>query len=92
MCTYGGSGQKKTTDVFYKEGAKVPEIMCSEIATMIKNGIHEVRSAADKKSIFEASLMFTNVSLSATLDTLKKFLSNFRNEMYTEKGKNKTQF
>jgi hypothetical protein len=92
MITYGGQGQKKTTDVRYTVGAKVPEIMCSEIAGLINRGIHEVRKEADKKTIFEASLIVTNVGLMTTIDTLKKFLANFKNEMYTEKGKNKTQF
>lgn len=70
----------------------MPEIMCSEIAMLINRGIHEVRKEADKKTIFEASLIITNVTLGTTIDTLKKFLTNFKNEMYTERGKNKTQF
>lgn len=42
MCTYGAKDQKKTTDVYYKEGAKIPDIMCTEIATLINKGITEV--------------------------------------------------
>lgn len=91
MCAYGGAGQKKTIDVFWKEGSKVPEIMCSEIAALINRGMTEVRAEASLKTIFEASLIISNVPINTTLDTMKKFLTNFRNEMYTER-KSKTQF
>ena len=43
MCVYGQLGQKRVTDVFWKDGCKVPEIMCSEIAEMISRGIEEVK-------------------------------------------------
>lgn len=61
--------------------------MCSEIATMIVKGIDLVRHEADKETIFDASLYFSNVMNGNTLDTLKKFLVNFKNEMYCEKGR-----
>ena len=44
MCIYGQMGQKRVTDVFWKDGCKVPEIMCSEIAEMIGRGIEEVKN------------------------------------------------
>ena len=44
MCVYGQLGQKRVTDVFWKDGCKVPEIMCSEIASMISRGIEEVKT------------------------------------------------
>jgi len=87
MCTYGQQGQKRSTDVFWREGCKVPQIMCSEIADLINKGIEEVRYVSDKATIFEASLHVTNVPNGNTLDTLKKFLGSFKNEMYSEKGK-----
>ena len=61
--------------------------MCSEIAELINKGIDEVRHESDKATIFEASIHITNVPNGNSIDTLKKFLSNFKNEMYTEKGK-----
>lgn len=61
--------------------------MCSEIANMIVKGIDQVRHEADKSTIFDASLYFSNVTIGNTLDTIKKFLINFKNEMYCEKGK-----
>lgn len=61
--------------------------MCSEIADMIAKGIDSVRYEADKSTIFDASLYFSNVMIGNTLDTIKKFLVNFKNEMYCEKGK-----
>lgn len=88
MCVYGGQGQKKVTDVFWRDGCKIPEIMCSEIAEMITKGIYEVKHESKMSTIFEASLNFYNVPIGSSFDTLKKFLSNFKNEMYTESGKN----
>ena len=61
--------------------------MCSEIADLINKGINEVRFESDKTTIFEASLLITNVPASHSAEDLKKFLSNFKNEMYTEKGR-----
>lgn len=78
--------------MFWREGCKVPEIMCSEIADLINKGISEVRFQADKTTIFEASLFISNVPGNHSIDELKKFLSNFKNEMYTEKGKQLGQF
>lgn len=87
MCTYGQQGQKRTTDVFWREGCKVPQILCSEIADLINKGIDQVRHESDKATIFEASIHIANVPNGNSIDTLKKFLGNFKNEMYTEKGK-----
>lgn len=36
MCTYGGRHAKTVTDVFWKEGCKVPDIMISEIVRLIE--------------------------------------------------------
>jgi len=87
MCVYGGGmGQKKVTDVFWREGCKIPEIMCSEIAELINKGIDEVKQESKMSTIFEASINIYNVPTGSGFDTLKKFLSSFKNEMYTERG------
>ena len=86
MCIYGQLGQKRVTDVFWKEGCKVPEIMCSEVAGMIAKGIEEVKRESNLSSIFEASILISNVVRGNSIETLKKFLVNFKNEIYTEKG------
>jgi len=92
MCVYGHLGQKRVTDVYWKDGCKVPEIMCSEIAEMISRGIEEVKDESQMSSIFEASIFISNVVRGNSIDTLKKFLNNFRNEIYTEKGANTSSF
>ena len=56
MCVYGQLGQKRVTDVFWKDGCKIPEIMCSEIASMISRGIEEVKTESNMSSIFEATI------------------------------------
>lgn len=39
MCTYGGKNSKTVTDVFWKEGCKVPDVMVSEVMNLIEKGI-----------------------------------------------------
>jgi hypothetical protein len=92
MCTYGGRNQKTVTDVFWKEGCKVPDVLVSELMTLIEKGIMSMNHDENKSMIFEATLNITNVQKSTTIDELKKFLSNFKNEMYAEKGKQGGQF
>ena len=78
------------TDVFWRDGCKVPEIMCSEIAEMISKGIEEVKTESNMSTIFEASILINNVTRGSTIDTLKKFLTNFKSDIYTEKGSSST--
>ena len=66
--------------------------MCSEIAEMIAKGINDVKNESNISSIFEASLYINNVTRGNTIDTLKKFLINFKSDMYSEKGANPTSF
>jgi len=51
-----------------------------------------VKNSSDISSIFEASLYINNVTRGNTIDTLKKFLINFKSDMYTEKGQTASQF
>lgn len=56
MCTFKGT-EATVTDVFWKEGARVPEILASEVINLIKRGI--VSGAADDylNKLFEASIL-----------------------------------
>ena len=92
MCTYGGKNTKTVTDVFYKEGCKVPDIMVTEVVNLIEKGIMSANNDDNKSQVFEATLHVYNVPKGTLIDTLKKFLINFRNEMYTEKGKTQGEF
>lgn len=87
MCTYGNKNAKTVTDVFWKEGCKVPELLVSEVMTLIEKGIMSANNDDNRSQIFEATLYIFNVQKGTTLDDLKKFLMNFKNEMYTQKGK-----
>lgn len=87
MCTYGGKNSKTVTDVVWKEGCKVPDILVSELMVLIERGIMSANNEDNKSLIFEATLNISNVQKGTTIDDLKKFLTNFRNEMYAEKGK-----
>ena len=87
MCTYGGKNQKTVTDVFWKEGAKIPDLMISEIVQLIQKGIMSNDHDQNKGMIFEASLYIQNVLKGTSMDELKKYMSAFKNEMYVEKGR-----
>lgn len=60
--------------------------MCAEIADMIAKGIEEVRQESKMTTIFEGSIFISNVSKAGTISVLKSFLSNFKSDMYLEKG------
>lgn len=49
------------TDVFWKEGCKVPDIMVSELMALIEKGIMSANSEDNRNQIFEATLYLTNV-------------------------------
>lgn len=87
MCTYGGKNSKTVTDVYWKEGCKIPELLVSEVIALIEKGIMSANNDDNRNQIFEATLYIFNVQKGTTLDDLKKFLANFKNEMYTQKGK-----
>lgn len=87
MCTYGGKSSKTVTDVFWKEGCKVPDILVSELMVLIERGIMSTNNEDNRNMIFEATLYIHDVIKGSTIDDLKKFLKNFKNEMYAEKGK-----
>lgn len=92
MCTYGGRNAKTVTDVFWKEGCKIPDILVSELIDLIERGIMSANNEDNKSMIFEATLHIYNVTKGTTIDDLKKFLNNFKNEMYAEKGKQSGSF
>ena len=39
MCSYGGKNSAIVTDVFWKDGCKVPELLVSEVISLIEKGI-----------------------------------------------------
>ena len=87
LCTYGGRNSKTVTDVFWREGCKIPDVLVSEVMKLIERGIVSANNDDNRDQIFEATLFITGVGKGTSIDDLKKFLSNFRNEMYTQKGK-----
>ena len=77
------------TDVFFKDGCKIPDVTVSELIKLIDKGIMSSNSEENKSQIFEATLHVFGVTRGNTIDDLKSFLGpSFRNEMYAEKGKN----
>lgn len=86
MCTYGGKGgATSVTDVFWKNGCRVPDIMCSEVVTLISKGIMPNDLDASKSSVFEATIYISNIPKGSNVDDIKQHLSAFQNEFYTER-------
>ena len=87
MCTYGGRNARTVTDVFWREGCKVPDVLVSEVMKLIERGLVSANNEDTRDQIFEATLLISGVVKGSSMDDLKKFLAGFRNEMYSQKGK-----
>lgn len=76
MCTYGGKAGagKSVTDVFWKEGCRVPDILASEVAALISRGLVSADHEAARNAIFEASLIVSGIPKGSGLDDIKKQL------------------
>lgn len=87
MCTYGGKGAnaKKVTDVFWKEGCRVPEILASEVIALIDKGLMSSNHETTRNSIFEASIVISGIPKGSGLDDVKKLLRGYVNEYYPER-------
>ena len=90
MCNYGSKAQagKTVTDVCWKEGCRIPEIMASEVVNLIKKGFMTSNHEDTRNSIFEASVVITQIPKGTGLDEIKKLLVGFSNEYYAERKGN----
>mmetsp|Transcript_42742 Transcript_42742/g.65671 ORF Transcript_42742/g.65671 Transcript_42742/m.65671 type:complete len:130 (+) Transcript_42742:3343-3732(+) len=85
MCTYGGKGgSTSVTDVTFKDGCRVPEILATEVVDLIEKGIITGDLDENRKLMFEASLFVSSLPKGSTVDDLKKLLRHFANEFYAE--------
>lgn len=82
MCTFKGT-DATVTDVFWKEGARVPSILASEVIALVERGIV---GAADEQlsKIFEASILVPHIPKGSTVNDLKALLASYANEFYAE--------
>jgi hypothetical protein len=87
MCTYGGKAGagKSVTDVFWKEGCRVPDILASEVAALISRGLVSADHEATRNALFEASLVVFGIPKGSGLDEIKKLLQPFKSEYYAER-------
>jgi hypothetical protein len=86
MCTFGGKvGHTSITDVTWKEGCKVPDILASEIVDLIQRGIITGEMHENRKLLFEATLVVYNLQKGSSIDDLKKLLVNFEGDFYPER-------
>lgn len=88
MCTYGrggGPGGQPVTDVYWKDGCRVPEILASEVIELIEKGIMSADPDQSRNSIFEATLTVLNLPRGSSVDDVKKLLKAYQNEYYAER-------
>jgi len=73
LCSYGGKGQaqKAVTDVFWKEGCKVPSVLASEVVKLIEKGFMSADREATRNEIFEATLVISGIPKGSGLDDIK---------------------
>ena len=89
MCTYGGKGgSKSVTDVYWKEGCRVPEIMCSEVVVLISKGIMPQTLEENRNLVFEATINVFDIPKGSSVQDIKTHLNSFKNEFYTERKSN----
>lgn len=75
------------TDVYWKEGCKIPDVMISESVSLIEKGLISANNDDNKFMIFEGTLHIHNVQKGTTMTDLKNFLKVFLNDFYSERGK-----
>jgi|APCry1669190327_1035288.scaffolds.fasta_scaffold66997_1 hypothetical protein len=84
MCTFKGVNGS-VTDVFWKDGCRVPEILASEVIGLIEKGFMSSSNEEHRNMIFEASIIVPSIPKGSTIDELKKLLYSYTNEYYIEK-------
>ncbi len=84
MCTFKGA-TGSVTDVFWKEGCRIPEILASEVIGLIEKGFMSQSNEEHRNMIFEASIIVPSIPKGSTIDELKKLLYSYTNEYYIEK-------
>lgn len=82
MCTFKGT-ESAVTDVFWKEGARVPSILATDVVRLVERGLV---GASDEQlaRIFEASVAVSHIPKGSTVNDLKGLLGNYANEFYAE--------
>ena len=95
MCSYGGKNTtdgRSVTDVCWKQGCRVPDILASEVIALINKGIITSDHEAIKNSIFQASILISGFTKGFGTDDVKKIISTFQNEYYPmRKNNSKTE-
>lgn len=72
MCTYGGKGgSNSVTDVYWKEGCRVPEIMASEVVVLIRKGIMSSNLEENRNLVFEATIHISDIPKGSTVEDIK---------------------
>lgn len=86
MCNYGSKGAGKTvSDVLWKKGCKIPDILISDILGLIEKGIMSQDQNEQINKIFEASIVIYGIPKGTGLDDIKKMFSGYIDEFYPER-------
>jgi hypothetical protein len=87
MCNFGNKGAagKAVTDVLWKKGCKVPDVLISDVISLIEKGIMSSDQDEQVNKIFEASLVIYGVPKGTGLDDVKNMFSGYTDEFYPER-------
>lgn len=86
VCSYGKNA-KNITDVYWKEGCRIPTMMVSDIAQLIEKGVI-IEDEINAQSVFKATVSIFNLQRTDTINDIKALLVDFKQNFYSERGKN----
>lgn len=84
VCAYGKNA-KNITDVFWKDGCRIPTMMVTEIASLVQKGVLS-DTETHSTNIFKATVTVFNLQRSDTINDIKTFLADFKQQFYSERG------
>ena len=73
------------TDIFWQDGCRIPEILASEVVDLSSKGIMTRTNDETLRIIFECTIIIRNIPKGSTVGDIKRLLSQFSNEFYTER-------
>lgn len=72
-------------DIIWKEGCRVPDILATEIISLVEKGIMKHNVDDRRSQVFQASLNFPSIPKGQGISDIKNMLPEFVNEYYVEK-------
>lgn len=72
-------------DIIWKDGCRVPDILATEIISLVEKGIMTHNVDDRRSQVFQASINFPIIPKGLGISDIKSMLPEFLNEYYVEK-------